>query len=132
MRFIVAIPLLVACVAATSSARTQPSSTTQRATTSAQQEGRLRATITGFEGMVQVRTSSDQPWEKAVSGMELTEGAEFRTGPRSAVRFSLGPDQTITLDCLGTVQLLRANFKNGKLTTDIGLKYGRTRYDIES
>jgi hypothetical protein len=53
-------------------------------------------------------------------------------GPRSAVRFTIPPDQTVTLDRLGTLQVLRANFENGKIMTDLGMKYGRTRYDIES
>jgi hypothetical protein len=33
---------------------------------------------------------------------------------------------------LGTVKILRANFENGKIFTDLGMKYGRTRYDIET
>ena len=44
----------------------------------------------------------------------------------------IGDDQTVTLDRLGTIQILRANFENGKVFTDLGMKYGRTRYDIES
>ena len=63
-----------------------------------------------------------QKWEKAAEGTELTEGAELRTGPRSAVRFMIGDDQTITLDRLGTIQILRANFENGKVFTDLGMK----------
>ena len=47
----------------------------------------LNATITGIEGHVQVRAAADQPWKPAAIGMTLDAGAEFRTGPRSAVRF---------------------------------------------
>src|SRR5688500_11420799 len=57
----------------------------------------LIATITAIKGVVQVRTAEDQPWKAAAVGMELDEGAEFRTGPRSAVQFVIPPDQTITL-----------------------------------
>ena len=64
--------------------------------------------ITGVEGMVQVRESSDKPWHKAAVGDAVTEGAEFRTGPRSAVRILIPPDQTITLDRLGVVKLMEA------------------------
>jgi hypothetical protein len=92
----------------------------------------LQITITGIEGIVQARSGPDQPWGKAQLGMVLNEGAEFRTGPRSAVRFTIPPDQTVTLDRLGTVQVLRSNFQNGKIMTDLGMKYGRTRYDIEA
>lgn len=90
----------------------------------------LTATITGMRGMVQVRLSDDEPWQKATIGMKLNAGATFRTGPRSAVQFKIPPDQTITLDRLGTIKLLTAVAENNKIKTDLGMTYGRTRYDI--
>jgi hypothetical protein len=95
-------------------------------------EGPLQVTVTGVDGIVRVRPTSTDKWVRASVGMVLNEGAEFQTGPRSAVRFVIPPDQTVSLDRLGTVKILRANFENGKLFTDLGMKYGRTRYDIES
>jgi hypothetical protein len=92
----------------------------------------LQATVTGVEGLVQVRSAEDQPWQKAAVGMVVGENAEFRTGPKSAVRFTIPPDQTVTLDRLGTVKVLQAINQDGKLKTNIGMKYGRTRYDIEA
>ena len=92
----------------------------------------LEATITGVEGLVQVRANENEPWVKAEVGMKLNELAEFRTGPKSAVRFVIPPDQTITLDRLGTLKLLQAVNDNGKLQTRLGMKYGRTRFDIEA
>src|SRR5438874_691922 len=74
----------------------------------------LKATVTGVEGLVQVRAAEDQPWQKATVGMEVGENAEFRTGPKSAVRFVIPPDQTITLDRLGTVKVLQAVNDGGK------------------
>jgi len=91
----------------------------------------LIATIVAVEGMVQVRSAEDQPWQPAQVGMKLNQGAEFRTGLRSAVRFTIPPDQTITLDRLGTIKVLQAIQEQGKVTTDLGLKYGRARYDIQ-
>lgn len=91
----------------------------------------LTATVTGVVGYVQARTGDDRPWEKAVVGMVLPAGGEFRTGPRAAVRFTLPGGQTITLDRLGTMKILTAVEQNGKITTDLGMKYGRTRYDIQ-
>jgi hypothetical protein len=79
-----------------------------------------------------VRVKGADQWVRAEIGMALNEGDEIRTGVRSAVRFVIPPDQTITLDRLGVVQLLRSNFQDGKYNTDIGMKYGRTRYDIEA
>jgi hypothetical protein len=92
----------------------------------------LTATITGVEGIVQVRSAEDAGWEPAKIGLVLGEGAEFRTGPRSAVRFVIPPDQTISLDRLGTVKLIEAVRSNQKIKTDLGMKYGRVRYDIEA
>lgn len=94
--------------------------------------GALKATVTGVEGIVQVRLEEDKPWQPAKVGMVLGEGAEFRTGPRSAVRFVIPPDQTITLDRLGTVKLLEAVRTQTVTKTDLGMKYGRVRYDIEA
>src|ERR1043165_7024325 len=89
----------------------------------------LTATITAIEGIVQVRQNEDAPWQKATVGMKVSEGAEFRTGPRSAVRFEIPPDQTVTLDRLGTVKLIEAIQKQDTVKTDLGMKYGRVRYD---
>lgn len=95
-------------------------------------DGSLTAVITAFQGIVSVRAGPDQPWVKPTVGMTLPEGAEFRTGPKSALQFTIPPDQTITIDRASSVQLIRANFENGKVVTDLGMKYGRTRYDIET
>jgi hypothetical protein len=121
---VVTIICIVAFMSSLALAQTAPS------TTGATEH--LKATVTGVEGLVQVRLAEDQPWQKAVVGMEVGENAEFRTGPRSAVRFQIPPDQIVTLDRLGTVKVLQAINQDGKLKTNIGMKYGRTRYDIEA
>lgn len=92
----------------------------------------LQATVTGVEGLVQVRDNEAAAWRKAEVGMVLPESAEFRTGPRSAVRFTIPPAQTVTLDRLGTVKLVQAVNDSGVIRTNIGMKYGRTRYDVEA
>jgi hypothetical protein len=95
------------------------------------QSGPMAITVTGVVGNAQVREGSDKPWQKAVVGMAVTEGAEFRTGPRSAVRVLIPPDQTITLDRLGVVKLMQAMKDGNVVKTKVGMPYGRTRYDIE-
>lgn len=93
----------------------------------------LQAVVAGVHGLVQVRQAEDQPWQAAVTGMKLDQGAEFRTGPRSAVQVAIEPGQTITLDRLGVMKLIQAvSDEDGKVVTDLGMKYGRTRYDIRS
>jgi hypothetical protein len=63
--------------------------------------------------------------------MAVDELAEFRTGVRSAVRIEIPPDQTITLDRMGVMKLVTAVRQAGVIRTEVGMKYGRTRYDIE-
>ncbi len=106
-----------------------PAPTTSTGPTS--QMSPMLISITGVEGMVQVREAADKPWQKAKEGMTVTEGAEFRTGPKSAVRCFLPPDQTITLDRLGTIKLMQALRDGNVVKTRVGMPYGRTRYDIE-
>jgi hypothetical protein len=114
-------------------ATTAPMTTAPATTTTAPGGAeRLIATVTGVEGVVQVRESEDQPWQRATVGMQVGENAEFRTGPRSAVRFVIPPDHTITLDRLGTVKVLQAVNDNGVIKTQMGMRYGRTRYSIEA
>jgi hypothetical protein len=118
--------LSVVLLFARASAQTSP------ATSVSLPEGPIKVKIVAVQGIVQARGAADQKWEKATEGLELSEGAELRTGPRSAVKFMIGEDQIVSLDRLGTVQILRASFESGKIFTDLGMKYGRTRYDIES
>jgi hypothetical protein len=92
----------------------------------------LTATVTSVKGIVSVRAGENAAWEPAKPGMKLDQGAEIRTGLRSAVQFVVGNDETITLDRLGTCTLLQAFQNRGRAKTDLGLKYGRARYDIQA
>jgi hypothetical protein len=105
---------------------------TQPATTNLAPGGSLQVQITDVQGQVQYRDTDSQPWQFATKGMILGENAELRTGPRSAVRFVIPPDQIITVDRLGVVKILEAIQQGNKVTTRLGMKYGRTRYDIET
>src|SRR4051812_32850448 len=64
--------------------------------------------------------------------MVVGENAEFRTSLRSAVQIQIDGGQVITLDRLGTIKVMQGVNDSGKFKTKIGMKYGRTRYDIES
>ncbi|MEE9211031.1 MAG: hypothetical protein V3U29_00070, partial [Phycisphaeraceae bacterium] len=91
----------------------------------------LKINIVAVEGNVQVRGEEDQPWQRAEVGMTLGVGAEFRTGVRSAVRFAIPPDQTVTLDRLGVIKVLQALRLDGqRVKTDLGMMYGRAVYDV--
>jgi hypothetical protein len=98
----------------------------------AEPQGAMKIVVNEVKGLVQVRTAADQPWKKAEAGMELTEGAEFRTGPKSSVVCTIPPDQTIVLDRLGTVKVAEAIRTGTKVKTDLVMKYGRTDYAIEA
>lgn len=91
----------------------------------------LKVIIKSVTGLVQVRKAEGEAWQPAKVDMELGAGAEFRTGPKSSVTFVIPPDQTVTLDRLGTMKVLQAIQQSGKITTDLGMKYGRTHYQIE-
>ncbi|HWE05191.1 MAG TPA: hypothetical protein VG274_00695, partial [Rhizomicrobium sp.] len=92
---------------------------------------KLNVIITGVQGdSVEARKTEKDPWTKARVGLVLHEAAEFRTGPKSAVRFIIPPDQTFCLDSQGTTKVLDAVANGNKVKTDIGLSRGRMRYDV--
>jgi hypothetical protein len=123
------VRILVEVPAATNPA-TGPSAT--QAAQPQQRAASLQVTIVEVTGNVQVRTDEKQPWQAAKVGMVINEGAEFRTGPRSSVRCTIPPDQSFTLDRLGTVKVLQALKDGNKLRTDMLMKYGRTKYSVEA
>ena len=92
----------------------------------------LQIIVTAVQRSVQIRTTEEDSWQEAKVGMKLDPGAEFRTGPRSSVRFSIPPDQTVTLDRLGTLKVLEAlqQEQGDKVKIDLGMQYGRTHYNI--
>ncbi len=95
------------------------------------QNEHLSATITAVKGLVEVRDNDEQPWRKATVGMVVGIGAEFRTGPRSGVVFRIPPDQVVTVDRLGVVKILEA-MRGKTIHTDLGMKYGRVKYETEA
>lgn len=126
-----AVTAFVASSAITLAADTQPSAS-QPSVAKASGVEHLQVTITGVEGIAQYRTPPG-PWKPCSVGLVLDEGVEFRTGIRSAIRFTLPPDQTITLDRLGVVKVLEAIRDRGKIKTDVGMPHGgRVRLDIEA
>jgi hypothetical protein len=93
--------------------------------------GPLKIIITAVDGLASVRENENTAWKPAKIGMELTQDAEFRTGPRGTIQFRIPPDQTVSVDRLTTLKVLQVIQQGGKVTTDLGIKYGRTRYDLE-
>ena len=92
---------------------------------------KLKAIITGVEGdLAEIRKSAADSWVKARVGQSLNEGGEFRTGPKSAIRFVIPPDQVFTVDrqCACTVQ--QAVFDGKKSTTVVSMDRGRVRMDV--
>ena len=94
--------------------------------------GTLKVFVVAVEGNVNIRKDENSKWEKAIVGMVVGEGAEVKTGLRSAVQLKIEPNQTVTLDRLGLCKVARAMFENGKVTTDVVMPYGRVRYDVEA
>lgn len=119
--------------AAPALAQTQPTTTSSAppATTRADPRAGTYAVVDAVVGKVQVKLTKDGAWQNAVVGMELNEGAEIRTGLRSSIRCVIPPDQTFTLDRLGTIALTEAIKEGNLVKTDLTLKYGRAQYRIE-
>ncbi len=88
--------------------------------------------IVGVAGTVQVRSAPDQKWEPAKAGMIISIGTEIRTGLRSVCKFTIDGNHEVTLDRLGVVKVLDAINKDGRVKTDVGMKYGRTQYKVET
>src|SRR5690606_26572110 len=57
---------------------------------------------------------------------------EIRTGLRSICQFTFDGNHTMTLDRPGVGKALDPVEKDGKIKTDVGMKYGRTQYKVES
>ena len=103
----------------------------QNVTTAPTTKGVQQATVVRVVGMAQARKTENDPWQAVKVGQVYEEGAEFRTGIRSQVVFSVPPDQTITLDRLGVVKLLIAKRDGNEVQTSLGMPYGRTEYQVE-
>jgi hypothetical protein len=95
-------------------------------------DGPLKMTITDVRGTCQYRVPPEESWKKAEKDTNLSEGAEIRTGVKSAVQLQIRPDQTITIDRLGVMKIDRAALASGKFVTAVSMPYGRTRYDIDA
>ena len=92
----------------------------------------LSGTVTQVQGLAQVRANATDEWKPVTVGMVLPEGVELRTGPNGLIRFTIPPDQTVVVDRLTTIKVLQSAQTGNAVKTDIGMKYGRTRYDIEA
>jgi hypothetical protein len=95
-------------------------------------EEHLKAKVIAISGNVQVKEDEKGDWKPAAVGQEVGENAEFRTSFKSSVQFSFPPDQIITLDRLSTVKVVTAVNQSGFVKTQLGMKYGRARYEIEA
>lgn len=92
----------------------------------------LPIVIEAVKGVAQIRENADAKWQKALPGMKIAVGWEMRTGLRSAIQFKIGKDHTVLVDRLGSVAVLDAIRTGGKVKTDVGMKYGRTKYVVDA
>ena len=91
------------------------------------------ATVTVMQvvGTVDARQTADDKWTPAKVGQVFDEGVEFRTGIRSQVLLRIPPDQEVRIDRLTTLRVLRATMTGNRAQTDLGMRYGRTQYNVE-
>ena len=130
--FTSAAPLLFTRSSQAQDPTTEPATAPTTEPTTGPAAESLAVVVAEVRGLVRVRTAPDQPWQKAVVGMQLGEGAEFQTGPKSVCVCTIENDQTIVLDRLGVVSIAQAVKTGNNVKTDLLMKYGRTEYEIES
>jgi hypothetical protein len=106
--------------------------TSPATTTASLPSGPMSATVEDIHGFVRVRTTREDAWKPAAIGMQLPEGAEIQTSMHSSIRCTIPPDQFFVLDRATTVRIGQAIAQNGKIRTDLQMKYGRTQFQIEA
>ena len=91
----------------------------------------LKAIVLVTQGdLVEIRDGSTAAWRQARPGMVMREGAEIRTGPKSAIRFVIPADEAFCLDSDGAVTLERSVIDHAKAQTRLALAHGRLREDL--
>jgi hypothetical protein len=128
LRWGISLLLLLLCAGAGAQPATTRA-TTRSATGPATQPAKVA--VIQIAGIVQARQTENDDWAPAKVGQIFDEGVEFRTGIRSQVRLRIPPDQEITIDRLTTLRVLRATRSGNAVQTDLGMRYGRTQYDVE-
>lgn len=115
-----------ACGVASAAAAAQPASLPAAAGMS-----KLKGVIAKVEGRASMKLTADGPWEPAKQGVEVAEGAEFRTGFPGRISVLLPPDQEIVVHRGSQVRLLLAEGRAGVVRTEIGLPQGKAEYKVE-
>ncbi|HUB27785.1 MAG TPA: hypothetical protein VL992_20345, partial [Tepidisphaeraceae bacterium] len=108
--------------------------TTAPATTSTSPitPGPLEIHVIAIQGGGQYRPDGEPKWQAVKAGLDLTEGVEFRTGPKGTIQFTVGTDQVYRVDRLTVVKVLRASLQpDGTIKTDVGMTYGRVSKDVD-
>ena len=94
--------------------------------------GPLQIHVTAVQGGGQYRLAGETKWHVVKAGQDLTEGAEFRTGPKGTIQFTVGSDQVYRVDRLTVLKVVRATLlPNGVIKTDVGMTYGRVSKDVD-
>lgn len=94
-------------------------------------QSKLPVTVTGVQGNAEVREEESGPWKPVELGNNHTPRAEFRTGPRGAVRLVISPAQTISVDRLSTLRLVQTDQAGPTQVTNLEMDYGRSRLDAD-
>ena len=68
----------------------------------------LKVVVAEVVGKVAVSTDDAKTWKPATVGLEVGQGAQFRTGLKSSVTCVIPPDQTFKLESLSTIRVSEA------------------------
>jgi hypothetical protein len=132
MRILLTILFALIIAPALANAQAATEATTESATEPTTAAGPLQITVTAVQGGAQYRPDSKSKWQAVTVGLDLSEGVEFRTGPKGTIQFTVGTDQVYRVDRLTVVKMLRANLNpDGTIRTDVGMTYGRVSKDVD-
>lgn len=92
----------------------------------------LTGVVTDVRGMAEIRDDDHSEWRPCEKGAVVREHSEIRTGPHTTVEFAMPQGQVVAVARLTVLQVIRSEQDNKLVLFDLGLKYGRTRYEIES
>ncbi len=92
----------------------------------------LTISIVEVDGMASYRTPDAEKATRCKADTMVPMGSTFITGPSSSVIIAVGKDQIFRIDRMTEATVVRAEEGTEIIKTDLALKHGRIRFDVDS
>lgn len=92
----------------------------------------LTISIVEVDGMASYRTPDAEKATRCKADTVVPMGSTFITGPSSSVIIAVGTDQIFRIDRMTEATVVRAEEGTEIIKTDLALKHGRIRFDVDS